>query len=223
MRLFYTLIFFFLSVVTSAQAPLKEVPLLERKVSINASNEKTSSVLNRIGQAAGFSFSYNSAIIPDDQTVSIQLIDKSVRDALNEIFQGTMNYKVKSNYVILTKAPAPAAKNNFTTIIVNGYVQDAQSGEKIALASVYEKKSLASSVTDQYGYFNLKLEKKTDTLQLSVSKRNYIDTLVNISTPENQYITIFLNPAKIDTIVAAPKVDTLTETPKQEIIFPYVA
>jgi hypothetical protein len=221
MKLLLALLFVMLPSLIFAQAP-KEVPLLERKVTLSATNEKTTSVLSRLGQAAGFSFSYNSAIIPDEQVVTIDVENKSVREALNILFQGTMNYKMKSNYVILTKAPAPVMKNNVFSIVVNGYVQDAQTGEKIVLASVYEKKSLASSVTDQYGYFNLKLEKKTDTLQLWVSKRNYIDTLINISAPENQYITLYLKPVQVDTIAVAPKVDSIVvKTPKEEIIFPY--
>lgn len=221
MKIFYTLALYIMPLLVLAQPP-KEIPLLERTVSISAANEKTTSVLNRIGQSVGFSFSYNSAIIPDDQTVSININNKPVRDALNEIFQGSMNYKAKGNYIILTKAPAPVMKNNVFTIFVNGYVQDAETGEKIALASVYEKKSLASSVTDQYGYFNLKLEKKTDTLQLWVSKRNYIDTLIHISAPENQYITLYLKPVKIDSVATVPAIDSAsTQTPKEEIIFPY--
>jgi hypothetical protein len=221
MKLLLALLFVMLPSLIFAQAP-KEVPLLERKVTLSATNEKTTSVLSRLGQAAGFSFSYNSAIIPDEQVVTIDVENKSVREALNILFQGTMNYKMKSNYVILTKAPAPVMKNNVFSIVVNGYVQDAQTGEKIVLASVYEKKSLASSATDQYGYFNLKLEKKTDTLQLWVSKRNYIDTLINISAPENQYITLYLKPVQVDTIAVAPKVDSIVvKTPKEEIIFPY--
>jgi hypothetical protein len=179
------------------------VPILERKISITASNEKIPSLLNRIGQAAGFSFSYNSAIISSDQLVSFNVTNKSVREVLNEIFQDTMNFKEKSNYLIITKAPVPATKNNSVVIIINGYVEDGNTGEKIAQASVYDKSSAASTVTDQYGYFKLKLEKKTDSVALSVSKKNYQDTLLSITAPDNQYLKISIQPLQDSVSVLA--------------------
>ncbi len=179
------------------------IPILERKISISANNEKITSVLNRIGQAGGFSFSYNSAIISAEQTVSLAITEKSVREILNEIFQGTMNYKEKSNYLIITKAPIPTAKNNIVVIIMNGYVEDSKTGEKIAQASVYDKSSVASTITDEYGYFKLKLEKKTDSIALSISKKNYRDTLVSITAPDNQYLKISITPVQDSVIIAA--------------------
>jgi hypothetical protein len=179
-------------------------PILERKISITANNEKITSALNRIGQAGGFSFSYNSAIISAEQTITLSISEKSVREVLNEIFQGTMNYKEKSNYLIITKAPVPVTKNNIVVIMLNGYVEDSKTGEKIAQASVYDKSSVASTITDEYGYFKLRLEKKaTDSVDLSVSKKNYRDTLVSITAPDNQYLKISITPVKDTVIIAA--------------------
>jgi hypothetical protein len=102
MRLFY---FIFLSALAYSFYSIgqqKQNPILERSASIRASNEKIPSVLNRIGQAAGFSFSYNSAIIDSNQEISIDATNQTVRSILNEIFNGSMNYKEKGNYLILT-------------------------------------------------------------------------------------------------------------------------
>lgn len=194
---------FCIILVNSSLLGQNAIPILERKISIAANNEKITSVLNRIGQAGGFSFSYNSAIISAEQSVSLVIVDKSVREVLNEIFQGTMNYKEKGNYLIITKAPIPTAKNNIVVIIMNGYVEDSKTGEKIAQASVYDKSSVASTITDDYGYFKLKLEKKTDSIALSVSKKNYRDTLVSITAPDNQYLKISITPVQDSVIIAA--------------------
>lgn len=201
-----------------------KTPLLERTITLRASGEKVTSVLTRIGQEAGFSFSYNSSIIPADQTVSVNLIQKSVRDVLNEIFGGSMNYKEKSNYLILTRAPAPPVKNNVTLIMVNGYVEDKKTGVKIPSASVYDKHSLTSAVTDEYGYFKLKLEKKQDSILLSISKKNYRDTLVNITDPSNQYFTISMSPVEQEVVTLQPEqpaADTAITVKKEEFVMPY--
>jgi hypothetical protein len=187
------------------------VPILERKISITAKEEKIPSVLTRIGQAGGFSFSYNSAIISQDKSVSLTITDKPVREVLNEIFQGTMNYKEKSNYLIITKATPPPAKNNIVVIVLNGYVEDVETGEKITQASVYEKNSLTSTVTDEFGYFKLKLENKTDSVSISINKKSYRDTLVSITASDNQYLKISLLPVR-DTLVITAQTEPVDTT-----------
>ncbi len=224
MRKFYTILFLVTCMVAVAQQ--KAVPLLERTISISAVNEKVPSLLNRIGQAGGFSFSYNSAIIDPNQNVSLDLTNQTVRNVLNEIFKGSMNYKEKSNYLILTKAPVVPVKNNTVVVIINGYVEDKATGEKIPQASVYDKNSVTSAVTDEFGYFNLKLEKKTDSISLSVSKKNYRDTLVSITAPSNQYLTISIDPINEDSILITAQTnptDSVEIKEDEEMSFPYAS
>lgn len=198
------------------------VPILERKISITATNEKISSILNRIGQLGGFSFSYNSAIISQEESVSLNITNKSIREVLNEIFKDNMSFKEKGNYLIITKATAPLSKNNIVVVVLNGYVEDGKTGEKIADASVYEKSSLTSTITDQYGHFNLKLDKKSDSVTISVSKKNYRDTLVSITASDNQYFKISML-AVIDSVVDIEQTETIDTTivDSNDLVFPY--
>jgi hypothetical protein len=223
MKRIYCSILFVLVLIFQAHAQENTVPILERTISINATDEKITSLLNRIGHEGGFSFSYNSAIISSDETVSINADNRLVREILNEVFQGAMNYKQKSNYLILTKAAPPVVKNNTIVFNINGYVADLETGEKIPQASVYEKNSVVSAVTDEYGYFKLRLEKKsTDSLSLSISKKNYYDTLVRIISSTNQYVNIFIQPIKIDTLpIIDIELDSIPVPKKEEIVFPY--
>ncbi len=223
MRKHYTTLLFF-SAVSFSLAQKKDIPLLERTMSISVAAENIPALLNRIGQTGGFSFSYNSAIIDANQEVSLDATNQTVRNLLNEIFQGSMNYKEKGNYLILTKALPPPVKNNVVTVTINGYVEDAKTGEKIPQASVYDKKSITSTVTDEFGYFKLKLEKKIDSISLSVSKRDYRDTLISITNPVNQYITIKIHPIEKDTakaIVVIDGIDSTVIAKKEEVYFPY--
>ncbi len=225
MRKLYT-ISLLLSCISVCQAQKKDLPLLERTLSISVASESIPALLNRIGQAGGFSFSYNSAIIDANHPVSLDATNQTVRNLLNEIFQGSMNYKEKGNYLILTKAAPPPVKNNVVTVTINGYVEDVSTGEKIAHASVYDKKSITSTVTDEFGYFKMKLEKKTDSISLSVSKKNYRDTLISITAPLNQYVTVKIHPIEKDTTTAIVVIDGLDSTvlvdkKKEEVFFPY--
>jgi hypothetical protein len=185
-------------------------PILERRIDVSFKNERTITVLNRIGQLANFSFSYNSAIIGGDDVVTIEMKNSTIREILNEVFKGSMTYKEKGNHLILTRVTTKQPKTNTATVIISGYVEDWFTNEKIVDASVYEKSSITSVVTDEFGFFRLKLEKKTgETLLLSVSKRDFIDTTMVITEPGNQYFHVSLKRTRpirpVDTVrVDAP-------------------
>src|SRR4051812_3269364 len=98
-------IFTFLFVVIVVSIFAQRLPILERKISISLTNEKIVNALNRISQEGKFSFSYNASIIDESQTVSLNVTNKSVREVLNQVFKGTINYKEKSNHLILAKVP----------------------------------------------------------------------------------------------------------------------
>ncbi|MFZ5972918.1 MAG: STN and carboxypeptidase regulatory-like domain-containing protein [Bacteroidota bacterium] len=214
--LFFTLLFGGL-----LRAQSNYVALLDRKVSLNYTNEKVITVLNRIGQQAGLTFSYNASIIPADQVVSISLNNKTVREALNEIFKGSMNYKEKGNHVILTRVAVKQTKPTVTAMIISGYVEDSETKERIVNASVYEKESITSVVTDEFGFFRIRLEKKEEgVLRLSISKKNYRDTTVLLADSGNQYFHVSLRnmqPKRDTMVVADPAPPDTTQTPEQEL------
>src|SRR6185503_6583897 len=167
----------FLLFLCLAQSPGqdKATPILERKITIAINDEKLPSALNRIGQLGKFSFSYNTALIQADQVITLEVREKSVREILNEIFKGSLRYKEKGNHIILTKAPVAKTSPNTTVLIISGYVEDNESGARVADASVYEKSTLTSSVTNEFGYYKIKLDRKEEPVSLSVSKKNYKD------------------------------------------------
>ena len=77
---------------------------------------------------------------------------------------------------------------------VSGYVLDDESGEKLSDASIYEKRLLASALTDENGFFKIKLKSKNKTAELTVSKEFYQDTTVVIQPKYNQQLTITIMP-----------------------------
>jgi hypothetical protein len=180
-------------------AGLTQTPILERPITLTLENEPLSSALSKIGTTAGFSFSYSPAAISSPQRVTLQLENRTVRDALNQIFQGSVNYKSRTNHIILTKVNIPAQKAD-AFITINGYIQQVGTDIKIANASVYDKISLQSTTSDAYGYFKLELEKKKDSILLFVSKLNYYDTSLVITETTDRYLTIPLRAEVIPVV-----------------------
>ena len=218
MRLF-PLILIFLSSLALGQT--KVIPILERKITTSLTNEKFPLALNRIAQQGGFSFSYNPAILNSNQEINLEVKNKSVREILNMLFKGTINYKEKGNHLILTKAAVPKPSTTTAILVISGYVEDEASGERVPDVSVYEKTTLASAVTDEFGYYRIKLDKKGDSVSLTVSKKNYRDTLVLVTAPGNQYVNVAIKAIGVDSVNVTAQIEVDSIKQIEEIKFPY--
>lgn len=188
-----------------------QTPILERTLSLSLEDESLASALEKIGARAGFSFSYSPAVITGPARVTLRIENKTVRDVLNQIFQGTVHYKARTNHLILTQASVPAPKAT-TAIVIQGYVVQRGSDQKIAQASVYDKTSLSAATTDDYGFFRLNVEKEGDPLRLFVSKEGYADTVWTIDEAKNQFVTVSLSR-----IATEPQVVPREETPADTV------
>jgi hypothetical protein len=71
-------------------------PILERRITLQATNEKIPVVLNRMGVEGRFSFSYNAALIDESQLISLQASNKTVREILHELFHDSFASKRKA-------------------------------------------------------------------------------------------------------------------------------
>ncbi len=179
--------------------------ILERKVTMDVSRQRLDDVLAILSNKANFSFSYNSNILKRDSLVSLSVSNKPVRQVLNQLFATNYEYKESGNYIILrrvamrisTVTQKTAVTDNFYTI--SGYVVNAETGERIPNASIYDTKHLASTLTDANGDFVLKLKSRYQTASLTVSKYSFEDTVVTIQPKYNMQLVIAVVPV-VDTL-----------------------
>lgn len=206
--LHFVLIFCFAFFFSLSNA--QSVPPLERVVTLTFTNEKIEVVLSNLSRQANFTFSYNPAILDNTRLYNGSYAGKSVREILNQLFAGTIQYKERgNNYIILTRAPTPPQKSSVTPpLIISGYVANSETGEKLPDVSIYDKKTLSSVITNEYGYFKLKIDKPSDVNSIAFNKLTYKDTVINLNKSEDQFVTMMLQPAKL----APPKVDVPHDT-----------
>lgn len=171
-------------------------PLLERTITLNLEQERMDIALKKISQQGNFTFSYNPSNIDVSKIVSFSFSGQTVREVLDQLFAGTVQYKTRGSYVILTKAQATSARE------FSGYVVDEATGQRLKNVSVYDPVSLSSAVTDAYGYFKIKIENPSPDVILAVSKQNYTDTIVAVASGRNGLlkIPISINRDKIEVI-----------------------
>lgn len=178
------------------KAQLSSIPLLERTMTISLDRETLEGALKKISQQGGFTFSYNPAVVKADRVVTYNFINKTVREILDELFKGALLYKQRNNYIILTRAEETSSSKDGQQ--VSGYVIDEATGSRLKNVSIYDPVSLASAVTDDYGYFQIDLpESAKDEVKLAVRKQHYTDTLIAVPSDQRGLTNIRIKTDKL--------------------------
>ena len=139
-------------------------PPLEREITLSLTNEPIKSALTKIQEQTGLIFSYRASIIDNVSRVTFQLKQKTVREALALILPKNVSYKSKNNYIILKEKPVD--KNSKKTEL-SGYVIDANTERKLSNVTIYDKKTLQSVTTDEFGYYTIKLPNENQCLNVN--------------------------------------------------------
>jgi len=185
-------------------SPLRGQDVLDQPISISKQNTRLDDVLRTISKAGNFYFSYSSDLFKKDSLVSITFDRKPVRQVLDTLFHGRLEYKVNGNYIILRKAPPPPIAPPPHTgpedkkYVVKGVILDENTGEAVSQASVYDKQGLIATLSDEGGFFTIRLKNRSSPAALTVSKAFYEDTTVKIEPGVNQKITITVAPTSIN-------------------------
>jgi CarboxypepD_reg-like domain len=178
--------------------------VLYRTISFDVEKQRLDNVLEIISNKGNFYFSYKSNIIKQDSLVTLSIQNKPVREVLIILFQDRLEYLESGNYLILRYKPIRASVVNTQEetedkwYTVTGRVLDDYNGSAIPNASVYERDRLLSTITNEEGYFKIKLKAKYKTATLSVSKDAYLDTAFVIRPKYNQNITVTIVPLETD-------------------------
>lgn len=164
--------------------------MLGKKVSVHAVNKTVPELLTELSRQADFQFSYNSNLVRRMEKVNINASDKTVKQVLDQVFEGTpCLYRETGNYIILRKP----GEYSYT---ISGYVRDLSTGQSVPNASVYEQHQLISTLTNEQGYFKLKLKDKYPDAAISLSKHMYMDTLMPLEPGFDQQLMVSLSPVK---------------------------
>ncbi len=170
----------------------QHTPVLERTVTLQLENKKMIDVLDEMERQASFSFSYNANLVDENRLVSVRANKRPIREVLKKLFDESVQVRERKNYLILSKAQ-PSEKK----VVVGGYVQTPD-GRPVKGATVYDENTLASANTNQYGYYEMKIERSNSQL-LRVSKDEFHDTIAPLKPHGGALQNIILQPEKQDT------------------------
>ncbi|RAI91518.1 peptidase associated/transthyretin-like domain-containing protein [Algoriphagus yeomjeoni] len=156
--------------------------MLEKKIQF-ASKDAFSlgQMLDTLSSKNDFYFSYESTLLPLDNPLSNENYSGTIGDFLLKELGNEYEYKELPGYIIIRYAPEKLdldaeMDKRFNTVTVKGYIRNSSTQEAVSRASIYDKNTLASTLTDQNGYFKLKYKKQNSSIWLTLSKENYRDT-----------------------------------------------
>lgn len=163
--------------------------------------QRIATVLDKIASKGDFYFAYNNKSVPADSIVSVSNFHGTLFTLLDKLLGEDYEFKEVPGYVVLRHAPsklyltADVEKDANRQFIVKGFVKDVADQKVIRQASVYEKNLLISTLTDDKGYFELKLKNYNGPLLITVTRENYRDTsmyvLPSVNVASNGNNTVY--------------------------------
>lgn len=180
-KTFISLVLVFTPLLAMAQ------PFLGKHVNIDARRKSVGDVLKQIEKQGGFYFSYNSTLIRQDSLVSLSAQNKPVKQLLGMLFGNDFEYTETKTHIVIQAASA-------IYWYATGYVKDELTGEGIAYASVYEKTQFVSTLTNELGYFRLRLRDRNKSAVITVSKSWYTDTAIMVNPGSLQDLQVDIKP-----------------------------
>ena len=95
------LLLFLLTFFCAGVSRAQQIPLLERKISIPGSQSPVDEFPQETGVVAGCTFSYATTVTRGMQPATLDHRDRPLRELLDRIFSGKVNYKERGTHVIL--------------------------------------------------------------------------------------------------------------------------
>lgn len=146
-------------------------------------------VLGITAKQLGFHYSYSNDHVPADSLVSFPTFQGPLHVFLENLLGDRYEFKEMPGYVIIRYVPRRLVPtimveaSNQQSLLIQGHVRDASTLEAIANASIYDKHSFASALSDGNGYFELRVRRPDQTVWMAISKANYRDTTMMVLLP----------------------------------------
>jgi hypothetical protein len=160
--------------------------IFNKRVSVSIDRARLGDVLQTISKKGEFNFSYNAKLLPQDSLVSITVNNQTVSVILSELLHNKYEIQEYKGYLVITaRLPYLSMINTDITndgnnYSISGLVVNESTGERLMNASVYVKEQLVSVLTDEHGYFRIKLRADSPgQISLTASKLAYRDTSIN--------------------------------------------
>ncbi|MBI1184165.1 hypothetical protein GC194_07830 [bacterium] len=177
--------------------------LLKKEVTLEPEKVALERALEQLANEGKFKLSYSSDYIPSDSLVK-PLPLATVQQHLQHLILRPVKYKVSGEFIIIL----PAEKRAESVVKISGFVENKVTHERIANATVYDPNKYYATLTDNSGFYTLKVSSKNDLIPISISKDNYFDTVILVRPKQNITVNATIKPLVIEK-VKSPEIASL--------------
>ena len=143
--------------------------ILEKKVSFQVENSTLAEALDELNEVFELNLSYSPDLIPNKKISFAKFENYPVKAILKNFFTDTdLDFRTIGSQIVIFKTEIDIPELKFT---ISGFVEDAQTGERLIGANVFDQSRQIGTFTNAYGFFSLTLS--GGNLQLSISYLGY--------------------------------------------------
>lgn len=187
----------------------------QEKITLRNSNISLERVFKEIGRQSGYDFLYNDRVVSNENTVSINVKNASLKEALDQCLKGQpLTYYIIDHTVLIeSRKQQDQPEQHAQPITVSGIVTDS-TGEPLVGVNVRVKGGQTGTITDNEGRFSLSVPDNGSVLVFSylgfateertVGNNTVFNiTLVPASTGLNQLVVVGYGTQKLATLTGA--------------------
>ena len=189
----------------SANPASAQVSLLDKTISISKQHTTLYDALNLISQKADCLFIYDSQIVENDKKVKFSADNQPIKEVLDNILANPkLSYKVIGEHILIFRiandtatipqkqTPNPLG-DSIKTIVIKGFVYDNGNKSAIPFVSIGIVEENIGTITNEDGYFMLKVPANFSGASLVVSHLGYTGQRIPIKLLREQKVDIFLD------------------------------
>ena len=129
-------------------------------ISLEIEQAELIDVITELSKQTGVFFSYESSILKNIPNVSLTVKNQSLMSCLQQLLTPLfISYKIVGKVVVLKRLPRQ--------VTISGFIRDKLSSEPLTGASVFELATRKGTVSNDYGFFSIKLSPENIRLQIS--------------------------------------------------------
>jgi len=172
--------------------------ILTTPITFECREQPLGRVLELISTTGDFYFSYAGTLFNKDSLVTLPAQTRSVRQLLDVLFHGRLQYLEDGRYLILLPAANRTSgaypDDNPQRHAITGIILDQRTGRRLADVSIYDPAALTAALSKKDGSFILRVKNKGWPIRLEVTKEAYIDTIIQLWPGSGSDQTISISP-----------------------------
>ena len=172
----------FLGIILLISYSLSAQTVLDEPVDFLVEDEKISNALFSLSELADVNITFSPKFFEKDKRVSVSANNKPLKFVLKNCLEGTeIGFQFTDGGIVLFRK---VAKKH----TLSGYLTDAQTGERLVGANIFELSSSQGGASNAYGFYSQKFKK--GRVKLQISYLGYQTEIVELDLNKSQSFNI---------------------------------